>query len=367
MRKAASPIALDLLTRELAYEARQQRESLVLRLHSAFLHLAQALQPWRELWQGNGATYQAAAESGWNPPRAKWLRARPSVFDAELWGNVRETMRHAALPGDDAQSTQADEWVWWKEPGRDLPAGGIKPPPGRRPAAPHDFTHGAMGGNAVSAAKLREHSAAIFSLPSLIANGDRPGIANFLARVLPAIWPELAHEISATQDRQLVDELLAEHDSMLTWLAYMELVFEAIPPPMYAHIAGAGGATMMLELRLMLPLALLCTGPAVACALEELAGKLQCFVADDEDPAPRDAAVQEFALLLVEFMRAANEVHELEEVLAEARIEQLAFPFLPRSELRTRKAAIRQDKSCRCCGSPEHRGHGVRMGTVSYQ
>ncbi|MGW8390238.1 hypothetical protein [Pseudoduganella sp. HUAS MS19] len=369
MKKPVSPVAIDLLTRELAHEAKEQRESIVLRLHSAFLHLTQALQPFRELWQGGGAAaYQAAAECGCNPPQAKWLRARRSVFDAGLWGGISDAMRQAALAGDDAQSTEADEWVWWKERLGGLPAiTGIQLVPGRRPDPPHDFTHGAFGGGVTFAARLHEHRAEIFALPGLIANGDRQGIDDFLERVLPAIRPKLAREVRASHDRRLIDELLAEHDSMSTWLAYMEMVFEAVPPALYAHLAGSGGSTLMLELRLMLPLALLCTGAAIEHAIHELAENLQCFVDDGEDEAPLDAAVQEFALLLIDFTRAAAKVHELEEVLAEARIEELEFPFLPRTDLRTRKAAIRRDKSCRNCGSMEHRGHGIRMGTVAYE
>ncbi|SFG18400.1 hypothetical protein SAMN05518865_10997 [Duganella sp. CF458] len=369
MRKPVSPIAIELLTKELAYEAKEQRESIVLRLHSAFLHLTEALQPFREQWQGSGAAaYQAAAECGWNPPPAKWLHAKRSVFDAGLWSGVSDTMRQAALPGDETQSTEADEWVWWKERLGALPAiTGFKLLPGGLPGAPHDFTHGAFGGGATFAARLQEHRAAIFGLPAMIAIGDGQGIDDFLERVLPAIRPKLAREASASYNRQLIGELLAEHDSMLTWLAYMEMVFEAVPPALYAHIAGSGGVTLMLELRLMLPLALLCARPAIDHAIHAFAESLQCFVEDDEDPAPLDAAVQEFARLLIDFARAAKEVHELEELLAEARTEELKFPFLPHSELRTRKTAIRQDKSCRCCGSLEHRGHGVRMGTVAYE
>lgn len=369
MEHHVSPIAVELLTKELAHEAKEQREGIVLRLHSAFLRLADALQPFRELWQGGGAAaYQAAAECGWNPPHAKWLRAKRSVFDAELWGGVSGAMREAAVPGDGAQSTEADEWVWWKEPLGGLPAiTGIQLVPGGLPDAPHDFTDGATGGGANFAARLHEHRAEVFGLHALITKSDRQGIDDFLDHVLPVIRPKFAREVHASHNRQLIDELLAEHDSMLTWLAYMEMVFEAVPPALYAHLAGPGGATLMLELRLMLPLALLCTGPAIEDAIDELAGKLQCFVEDDEDPAPLDAAVLEFADMLTEFMRAAKEVHELEELLSEARIEELEFPFPARSDLRTRKAAIRSDKSCRACGSLEHRGHGVRMGTVAYE
>jgi hypothetical protein len=369
VKKPVSPIAVELLTKELAHEVKEHRESIVLRLHSAFLHLTEALQPFREQWQGSGAVaYQVAAECGWNPPQARWLRAKRSVFDAGLWGEVSEAMRQAAVPGDDLQSAEADEWVWWKERLGGLPAiTGIKLLPGRQPDPPHDFTYGAFGGGATFAARLHEHRDAIFGLPGIIANGDRKGIDDFLERVLPAIRPKLAREVAVSHDRLLIDELLAEHDSMLTWLAYMEMIFEAIPPAMYAYLAGPGGSTLMLELRLMLPLALLCSGPVIEQPMHELAENLQCFLQGDADEAPLDAAIQEFALLLVDFMRAANEIQELKEMLDEARIEELDFPHLPRSDLRTRKAAIRRDKSCRNCGSLEHRGHAIRMGTVAYE
>lgn len=343
---------------------------IAMRLHSAFLYMVEALESYREHWEEAAAiTYQAAAEVGWNPPPAKWLRSRPIVFDAGLWNDFSDSLRQHAIPGEAAQSGQADEWVWWKESMQGLPVtSGLKLRPGReRRAASHDFTHGTTGNGEAFAAALREHRDAVLSLPTLIANGDKAGIEDFLARVLPAIWPELAEAIRASQDRQLVDDLLEEHESMLIWLAHMEIMFDAIPPAMYAYIAGAGGGTLMLELRLLLPLLLLCTGRVVDNIVFEIGERLEASLTGGHDGLAFDWAPEVFAESLIQFTRAADEVHKIGALRTEGREDELELPPTSRSNLATLKAAIHKDKSCRRCGSLDHRTSGPQAGTVDYE
>jgi len=370
MSNPVSPVAVDLLTKQLAHEIGEQRNMIALRLHSVFLYMVEALESYRKHWEEAGAlTYQAAAEVGWNPPAAKWLRSRPIVFDAGLWRDFSDSLRVHAIPGDLEQSAEADEWAWWKEPMQTLPAtSGLKLRPGReRRTASHDFTHGITGKDAAFAAALWEHRGSVLALPTLIANADKAGVADFLERVLPAIWPELAQAILAAQDRQLIDDLLDEQESMLTWLAHMEIIFDAIPPAMYAYIAGAGGGTLMLELRLLLPLLLLCTGGVVDNIIADIGERLESSMPDGHDGLAFDWAPEVFTESLVQFTRAADEVHKIGALRAEGREDDLEMPPTSRSGLATLKAAIHRDKSCRRCGSLDHRMPGSQAGTVDYE
>ena len=357
MNRPVSPIAVDLLTRELAHQIKQDRKSIAERLHIVFAYLVESLELYREHWQDDAAlTYQAAAELGWTAPRYRWLRSRPAVFDAGLWASVAELQRRGAMPGDDEQSSQPDEWVWWKVPVQDgQDTYGVKLLPGREGRrSPHDLSHGVTGNGESFGAALRQYRSEIFALPSLIAHGDKAGIDDFLGRVLPAIWPELAQEILAAQDRAFVDDLLDEHESMLTWLAYMEMVFDSTPPSMYGYIAGAGGGTLMLELRLLLPLLLLCTGRVVDRVIHEIAERLQACLPAQEDGQELDCAPEDFIKLLEQFATAAYEVHLIGGLRANGRDDELELPPVSRSDLPTLKAAIHKDKSCRRCGSREH-------------
>jgi hypothetical protein len=63
----------------------------------------------------------------------------------------------------------------------------------------------------------------------------------------------------------------------------MEIIFDAIPPAMYAYIAGAGGGTLMLELRLLLPLLLLCTGGVVDNIIADIGERLESSMPDGHD------------------------------------------------------------------------------------
>lgn len=370
MNSPASPVAVELLSKELTYEINEQRDLFVLRLHSAFLQLGVSLQLFRELWQDDAAiAYQVAAEQGWNPPPTKWLRFRRSVFEAEFWPDVAERLRQRGGTSHAAQSALSDEWCWWKEPLSGMPSvTGIKLLPGRhRGAVPHSFTHGAFGKHETYSAALLEQRAAILALPALLAKGDRAGIATFLERVLPGLWPDIAADLRAAPHQHVIDELLDEQDCILSWLAYMELAFDAIPPSVFAYIAGTGGSTLMLELRLLLPLLLLDTGSAAADAASELQQRLENCLGQEDELQPPDQAIADLATLLLQFRRAANEVHEIGVLLADGRADELELPRQARSSLGARMAAIRADKSCRECGSTEHSTPLITIGSVSYE
>lgn len=370
MKNPASPVAVELLSKELAHELKEQRGLFILRLHSAFLQLGESLQLFRELWQDDGAiAYQVAAEQGWNPPPTKWLRFRRSVFEGGFWQDVAETLAQRGGTSQGAQSAQPGEWCWWKEPLSGMPSvTGIKLLPGRhRGAVQHSFIHGAFGKHETYSAALQEQRAAILALPALLASGDRAAIAHFRERVLSALWPDLAAGLRDTQHQHIIEELLNEQDSMLTWLAYMELAFDAIPPSVYAYIAGTGGSTLMLELRLLLPLLLLDTGSSAADAASELQQRLECCLGDEEEFQPPDQAIADLTTLLLQFRRAANEVHEIGALLADGRADELDLPRPARSTLAARMAAIRADKSCRECGSTEHSTPLLTVGTVNYE
>lgn len=370
MKNSPSPLAVELLSKELAHELKEQRELFILRLHSAFLQLGGSLQLFRELWQDDGAiAYQVAAEQGWNPPPTKWLRFRRSVFESDFWPDVADQLAQRGGTPHAAQSDLPDEWCWWKEPLAGMPSvTGFKLLPGRhRGAVPHSFAYGAFGKHETYSAALQEQRTAILGLPALLASGDRAGIAAFLERVLPALWPQIATEMRAALHPHVIDELLEEQDSMLTWLAYMELAFDAIPPSVYAYIAGTGGSTLMLELRLLLPLLLLDTGGAAADLLSELLQRLENCLGDDDELQPADEAISDLTTLLLQFRRAANEVHEIGVLRADGRADELALPHPERSSLAARMAAIRADKSCRECGSTEHSTPLVTVGSVTYE
>ncbi|XLZ68098.1 hypothetical protein ABT364_16270 [Massilia sp. SR12] len=374
MKNPASPVAIELLSKELAHELKEQRDLFILRLHSAFLQLGESLQLFRELWQDDGAiAYQVAAEQGWNPPPTKWLRFRRSVFEADFWLDVADRLQQRGAAQQAAQSAQPDEWCWWKEPLSGMPSvTGIKLLPGRhRGAVPHTFAYGAFGKHETYSAALQEQRAAILALPALLAGGNRTAIAHFQEHVLPTLWPDIAAAMRTAQQQhqhqRVVDELLHEQDSMLTWLAYMELAFDAIPPSVYAYIAGTGGSTLMLELRLLLPLLLLDTGGAAADAASELLQRLEGCLGDDDDFQPPDQAIADLATLLLQFRRAADEVHDIGLLLADGRADELELPRHERSGLAARMAAIRADKSCRECGSTEHSTPLLTVGTVNYE
>jgi len=108
---------------------------------------------------------------------------------------------------------------------------------------------------------ISEHMDEIMKLPDYIARNDVNAIENFLDTVVMEIDPELANGIKNDPDFHMSLALLDDSDASLTYLAYVSLFFEAIPPNFYAYSIAKVGGYLLLEAMLMLLLALV-SGPA---------------------------------------------------------------------------------------------------------
>jgi hypothetical protein len=78
-------------------------------------------------------------------------------------------------------------------------------------------------------------------------------------------------------------------------------------------------------------------------------------------------ALNAFIRAVEDFVEAARDLRVLGEKLRSARQRNLVLRGNTRSTISAKKKAIRRDRKCRLCGSPQHTTPRHRLGTIEYR
>lgn len=372
-------------------EIAEERDTIVLRLHGAYLNLSDQMAEFQQQWDENPTlAFITSAREGWNTGGAQWLSDQTELFETKLWIDLGGKIKDAASAGYDRLATYSKEryeqlkgelnkhvthpedtfynWAWWQAVIRDESDEQLH----RLNDAVHAIesrTSNALA-TAEKAKKIYQHRAEILTLPELIANGDPKPIQSFVDTVLMDIDPELAKAIKRDPNFAVVLEILADHDSALSYLAYVGLMFEAIPPNFYAYVAGKGGAYLMIEVVLLILTALLSAGTAAAARITMLVGRFASAGARAVLTSRRikkaKEAIEAFVRILQDLSDAIDDLHNLGAKLMSARSRGLVLRGRTKTTLRAKKGAIKRDKRCRRCGSTKHSTPRSRIGKVDY-
>ncbi len=185
------------------------------------------------------------------------------------------------------------------------------------------------------------------------------------------IDPALAKAIRHDPNFAVVLEIIADHDSALSYLAYVGLMLEAIPPNFYAYVAGKGGAYIMIEIVMLIVTALLSAGSAVAVRIGALVARFASASAKvgtiQRKFKRAKAAVDAFIRVLEDLSRAADDLHTLGVKLIHARSKKLIVRGNTKTTLQAKRTMVKRDKRCRLCGSTSHTTPRTRRGTVEYE
>jgi hypothetical protein len=377
-------------------EIAEDRASIVQMLHASYLNLTDQMSEFQAQWDANPAlAYVTSANEGWNAGGAAWLHDQAELFEAKLWTDLGGSIRNAAGTGYDRLATYSKQryeslkselnkhvsepedtlynWAWWQaaietEAQELLDAQGNK----IRAIAKnvHDTTVSVLE-SAETARKIYVHRQAILDLPTLIANGDPRPVQKFVETVLMDIDPTLAKAIRNDPNFAVVLEIIADHDSALSYLAYVGLMLEAIPPNFYAYVAGKGGAYIMIEIVMLVVTALLSAGSAAAARIGMLVARFASAGAKVGTITRKlkraKAAVDAFIRTIEDFSRAVDDLHSLGGKLLRARRKSLVVKGSTKTTLQAKRNLIKRDKRCRFCGSTSHSTPRTRRGTVEYE
>jgi hypothetical protein len=373
----------------------EEREGIVLRLHAAYLNLSDQMVEFQSQWDDNPTlAFVTSAREGWNAGGADWLNDQAELFKAELWTDLGGKIRDAAGTAYDRLAGYSrqryDElhkqlsrhienpedtlynWAWWQreitEEVTELGQQQLKKIDEARHAV-QDAANTVIE-SANKAIKIYQHRDAILNLPSLIADGKPQPVQNFVDTVLWDIDPELAKSIRNDPNFAVVLEIIADHDSALSYLAYVGLMIEAIPPNFYAYVAGKGSAYLMIEVVMLVVSALLSAGAAVAARITMLIGRFAAagvkVVTANRRIQRAKAAIEAFIRILRDLSDAVDDLHNLGSRLISARSKGLVVRGKTKTTLQAKREAVRRDKRCRRCGSTQHSTPRSHIGKVVY-
>lgn len=378
-------------------EIADDRDLIIQRLHTMYLSLNDAMHPFQQEWEaGPMAALGSAVWGGAAEGASEWGEDFADLFKAETWTTLGDQIGSAAGNAYDSLAENAAElsrdfiaatnkanaeaqrfidapldtlqnWTWQ---GTEAVEKSFNEQRARLNEIQR-ATLEAINKASTMSLKIYQHREAILNLSNLIERGDPKPIQNFVDTVVMDIDPELAKAIKNDPNFYVVLEVIADHESVLSYLAYASLMFEAVPPNFYAHVASKGAVYLLIEVVLLVISALLSAGTAAAARIASLAARIAMSSAKIAGATKKAQqlikAVKAFTDALEDFSRAADDLHRLGAKLHVARQRGVTLKGPTRSTVTVRRQSATRDKKCRFCGSTKHATPHGRLGTVQYE
>lgn len=376
-------------------EIAEDRGNIIQTLHAAYLTLNDSMSEFQKRWDANPTmAFLDSARDGAMQGSSTWLSDQAELFDKATWTELggkienfaggcldrmaayskqqykdleREVNKHVANPGRTLYN-----WAWWQKTIEDQVKGTVVEQRMRLEALHTGVrqTAQAIAETADKARKVYRHRDAILNLPVLIAAGEPKPIQAFVDTVVMDIDPELGRAIRTDPNFAIVLEIIADNESALSYVSYVSLMIEAIPPNFYAFIAGKGAAYVAIELVMLVITALLSAGAAAAARVAALVVRLATTSAKVAGAAKHlrraKEAVDAFIRALEDLMTAVNDLHALGAKLVKARSKGLTVRGNANTRLAAKKGSIRRDKKCLVCGRTDHPTPRHRRGVTAY-
>ncbi|WP_047049513.1 hypothetical protein [Vibrio mexicanus] len=137
--------------------------------------------------------------------------------------------------------------------------------------------------------------------------------------------------------------IIEDHDSILTYVTYVSLMLEAIPPNFYSYHGGKAGAAA----RVSALLARFAAGAKKVKGVKNAAKALDSFI----------KAAESLIDVLKDYL-------DLAEKLAKRGLGK--FKGNPAMTLTAKKKAVKRNATCRLCHSDEHKTPRVKRGELEY-
>lgn len=374
----------------------EARAAIIQRMHSSYIILVFEMQEFQRAWDVNpAAAFISSINDGWNAAGEQWIEDQKELFDSELWISLGEKIKNIAGVSYDQIAGYSNKqyeflkkeinkhienpddtlynWAWWQatmDEGLRESSGQIKEQFVSARSVLNDGLKSVLG-SLEMAQRIFIHRDEILELPELIAQGDVAKLQYFVDNVLKDIDPQLAKSIRNDPNFAVVLEVIADHDSALSYLAYVGLILEAIPPNFYSYVAGKGGGYLMIEVVLLAVTALLSAGVAAATRISMLIARLTSagtkLIGVNGRMRHAKIAVSAFLKTFEDMSRAASELHMLGYRLIDSRSRGVVFSGHARTNLTAKREIIKRDKKCRVCGSAKHSTPKIRRGLVTYE
>ena len=360
-------------------QIKDEVEDLTRTLDGAYYDVVDKMSGFREDWEENGyfSLIKANAKGG-SDGMSSWVEGQGELLELDTWKNLADKFGNATSKAWDVTADYASErydaletsynnvathitngdvikptfWMGQADQAIDEVKGYI--------SDAEQLVDGAIQ-NAEEvmryASVISEHIDEIMKLPDFIAHNDVNAIENFIDTVVMELDPELANEIKNDPDFHISLALLDDSDASLTYLAYVSLFFEAIPPNFYAYSIAKVGGYLLLEAMLMLLLALV-SGPAgTGARITMLTAKLAAESATIAKTANKikhaETAVKAFADTINVFGECAGKLKSIGLKLSKTRHAHNGHGNT-NGTVDDKKESTKREGRCRICHSTKH-------------
>ncbi len=151
-----------------------------------------------------------------------------------------------------------------------------------------------------------KHRKQILNLPSMIMEGKVDEVESFLDTVVQQVDPEIYKEIKDSEQWQSTIELIYDGEAIGLPLYYLSEMMSAVPPNFYAEKFSYIGATLVIEVALMVVLALL-GGAGAAARLATLVARIKGIASKSKKGA---SALKAYVAMLEAFQKVITKIKD---------------------------------------------------------
>ena len=370
-------------------EIYDDRQRVILALDEGHAKLIKAMAPFQSRWDaGHGWALADAAKDGVGAGVSAWGEDFADLFKAETWCEIGKQVKDFAGSAYDAAAAYIPEyyrkftarankafdelsehpvdtlkvWAWdWVQAEK------------QRFEAAKDYvveTANEFAKDIERAKKMYAHRDAIMALPKHVAEGDIIKIQSFIDNELKAIDPEWSAVIRNSPGTPVMLELIADHDSALSYLTYVSLMIESVPPNFYVYVAGKGGVYLLIELILTIVLAFFTGGTAAVARVSTLAARI---LASSARVAAIGRKVEKLLEAFEAFVHCINIYEHVTKVLYAlgqklVKIRQRAEQWMDQTlrKMRMKRKVGKRDSKCQHCRCGDHRTPRGGCGVLNY-
>lgn len=365
-------------------------EWLTIELDGMYWQLVDSMKPFQDKWdEGPVTAMREALMSGMAEGGGAWVEDLGDLFKGETWqkiggwlGDVGATVADNVANYAKEQGAKLEKllerpgetvfsWTWWAKEAEETAAEVNKT---LNSAITSVSDTAQAGAQAVKmAAKVWEHREAIMNVPELIAEGKAKEVQIFVDTVIKDIDPDLYKEIRESEHFDNVLALIADHDTALTFMTYLSLTLEAMPPNFYVYIGGKAGMYIVCEVILTVLAAFLSAGVGAVARVATIGARIAVAGAKATKAGRKIEhamrAMNAFVQSLQRFVDVGAKMQALGHKLSVVRgARMLRVQGPAKGKLTAKKQETKRQRKCRICGSTKHKTPAhTKRGCVVYK
>ncbi len=293
--------------------------------------LIQSMKPYQEAWAKNSTlSFLSSLKKGKDQADKDFKDSISDMFSVKMWKDLGKDISNLAGKARSAAEEQAGEMIiaalktykdidenglgdWVEKEAEEARQDILKKVDDLEKA--FEETKEGLKDFAKDSKVILKHRKQILDLPSMILDGKVDDIESFLDTVVKKVEPDLYNEIRDSEQWQSTIELIYDGEAIGLPLYYLSEMLSAVPPNFYAEKFSYVGATLMIEVTLMIVLSLL-GGAGAAARLATLIARISSIARKSKKGA---SALRAYVSMLKAFQKVIAKIKKTANKLTASR------------------------------------------------